>query len=890
MDKVTQLASRARAFYRVLAARGKSHAGAKNGDCHQFASRHDPRNKAFSLNRIGWLYPIFRRILPAMILSLAIPAASGSTGKLLSLRLVPEEVKLWGAGAVQRVLVLGRFADGLERDVTQRSKFSISDSTRAKLKEPGQVVAVADGQATLTAEVDGAKAQVNVQVAGSEQTRPFSFARDVGGIFTKRGCNSNDCHGSVKGKGGFKLSANALYPKEDYEWVVEGGTYQVLAAGSDGARVPRINLEDPEKSLLLAKPAMQVAHGGGPLIAVGSADYETILNWIRQGALYGEEDDTGAVQVERIEVLPKSVVLDGSGKRQLLVTAYLSNGQQEDVSGQVLYVSNNPEVVEVSESGLVKAVKTGETAVMIRAAGHAVSAGFGVISEPIADYPEIPRRNYIDDHVFAKLKKFNIIPSETASDEEFLRRVCLDVTGTLPPPDRVLEFLNNTDPNKRDKLIDILLDSPEYIDYWTFRFADLYRVAMGPQGDLKNTKLYWEWVRDKIARNVPYDQIARERIAAQGYDGPSRHYYHVGGELPTPGNMMSEQLRVFLGRRLDCAQCHNHPYEKWSQDQYWGLAAFFGRLSRIGELGKDMLIIDDPAGHGEFGQGAKVIHPRTKSEVEPTFLDGRALAEDERTDLRMRLAEWATSQAYFDEAIVNRMWGLFFSRGIVDPVDDFRLTNPPTHPELLETLAKDFRENRHDLKYLIRLITQSQTYQLSSDPNRTNKDDKINYSHSIARPLDPEVLLDAVSQVTGVYEEFDNWMYSSEPPGMRAINLPWPDAVPSQFMDVYGRPNRLTVPERKVKANLGQALHLLAGPTYTSKLAAAGSRIDRLVKRGASDGEIIDEFYMAALVRLPTAEERDGLEEAIAAFGDRREALQDLAWALIATREFAFNH
>ena len=829
-------------------------------------------------------------VLPAIVLSLAIPSASGSTGKVLSVRVVPDEVKLWGAGAAQRVLVLGRFADGLERDVTLQSKLSISDSTQAKLKEPGQVVAVADGEATLTADFEGAKAQVNVQVAGSEQTRPFSFGRDVGGIFTKRGCNSNDCHGSVKGKGGFKLSANALYPKEDYEWVVEGGTYQVLAAGSEGARVPRINLEDPEKSLLLAKPTMQVAHGGGPLVAVGSADYETILNWIRQGAPYGEDDDKGAVRVEQIEVLPKSVVLDGNGKQQLLVTAYLSNGQQEDVSGQVLYVSNNPEVVEVSESGLVKAVKTGETAVMIRSAGHAVSAGFGVISEPISDYPEIPQRNYIDDHVFAKLKKFNIIPSKLASDEEFLRRVCLDVTGTLPPPDRVLEFLNNTDPNKRDKLIDILLDSPEYIDYWTFRFADLYRVAMGPQGDLKNTKMYWEWVRDKIARNVPYDQIARERIAAQGYDGPTRHYYHIGGELPTPGNMMSEQLRVFLGRRLDCAQCHNHPYEKWSQDQYWGLAAFFGRLSRIGQLGKDMLIIDDPAGHGEFGQGAKVIHPRTKNEVEPTFLDGRPLAEDERTDLRMRLAEWATSQAYFDEAIVNRMWGLFFSRGIVDPVDDFRLTNPPTHPELLETLAKDFRENGHDLKYLIRLITQSQTYQLSSTPNETNKDDKINYSHSIARPLDPEVLLDAVSQVTGVYEEFDNWMYSKEPPGTRAINLPWPDAVPSQFMDVYGRPNRLMVPERRVKANLGQALHLLAGPTYTGKLAAEGSRIDGLVKRGASDGEIVDEFYLAALVRLPTTEERAELERAISAFGVRREALQDLAWALIATREFAFNH
>ena len=635
---------------------------------------------------------------------------------------------------------------------------------------------------------------------------------------------------------------------------------------------------------------MEIPHGGGLRINPDSADYETIVDWVRKGAPYGEEESGESIRVTGIEVSPKSVVLDSEGVQQLLVTAHLSNSRQEDITDQVLYVSNNTEVVEVDGTGLVRPVKTGETAVMIRAAGNAVSAGFGVAGSPLEDYPKVPRRNYIDDYVFSKLRKFNVVPSGLSSDQEFLRRVCLDITGTLPPPERVREFLLDKDPQKRDKLIEILLDSSEYIDYWTFRFAELFRVAMGPQGDLKHTKSYWEWVRGMITENVPYDEIARQRIEAQGYGGPSRHYYHIGGELPEPGNMMSEQLRVFMGRRLDCAQCHNHPYENWSQDQYWGLSAFFGRLTRVGQLGRDMIILDDPAGHGKYGQGAKVIHPRTKQEADPSFLDGQTLPEEDRVDLRMRLAEWITTQPEFDEAIVNRMWGYFFARGLVHPVDDFRLTNPPTHPELLTALAEDFRQNGYDLKYLIRLIARSRTYQLSGVPNDTNRDDRINYSHAIPRPLDPEILLDAISQTVGVHEEFSNWMYSKEPPGTRAIQLPWPDAVPSHFMDVYGRPSRLMVPERKVQANLGQALHLLAGSTYTSKIAAPESRVSQLFDGGASDREIIEELYLATLSRYPSGNETETLTTAIGRLDTRRTAIEDLAWALIASREFAFNN
>ena len=823
-------------------------------------------------------------------------ASHASPPELLSVRLVPENVRLWSRNASQRFLVLGTYSDGLKRDITKESQFSISDSRVAKVDPAGRVMALADGEVVLTAQVEGERVKANIRIQGSEEEKPFSFARDIGGIFTKRGCNTSDCHGSVKGKGGFKLSMNVLYPREDYKWIVEGGVYQVLSAESGGPKEPRIKLEQPEKSLLLLKAAFAVPHGGGQRFNEDSTDYHAILNWIRNGAPYGKEDEEARVQIERVEVFPREVALETQGKHQLLVTAHLSNGRQEDITEQVLYVSNNPEVVKVSPEGLVKGVRTGETAVVIRAAGHALSATFGVIAEPIPDFPEVPRRNFIDEHVFAKLRKFNIIPSELSSDAEFLRRLCLDVTGTLPPPERVRGFLASRDPQKRDKLIEILLNSPEYVDYWTFRFADLFRVAYWAQAGHVHSKMYWEWIRDGVARNRPYDQVARERIAGQGYDGPSSHYFGTGGELPLPPNMMAEQVRVFMGRRLDCAQCHNHPYESWSQNQFWGLTAFFGRLTRAGQAGGigggGTVIFDDPEGHGEYGEGVKVIHPRTKEEVQPVFLEGTMLPESERADLRWKLAEWMTSHPYFAEATVNRMWGSFFGRGFVDPVDDFRLTNPPSHPELLKELAKDFKEHGYDRKRLIRLIVRSRVYQLSSRPNQTNKEDVMNYSHALPRAMDAEVLLDAISRLTGIAEDFYFYQNTGArlPPGTPAINIIYPDHFPSRFLKAYGQPNRLAVPERKVEPNLKQALAMLAGPVYTSKVSKAGGRVERLLESGASDQQIIEELYLTSLSRHPTVEEKADLEKMIAGRPSRKEAVEDLVWGLIASREFAYSH
>ena len=844
-------------------------------------------------------HPFMRRralpaVLPACLLAGMLlgsfPAAGQTREAPLSLRLVPKEIQLWGSGATQRFVLLGRYADGLERDLTAQADLSVSDSAVARLDREGKVAAVARGATTLTAGVAGMRAAAEIRVTATDETHPFSFDREIGGILTKKGCNANDCHGSVKGKGGFKLSANALYPKEDYQWIVQGGVYQVLSAEPAGERKPRIDLKNPEKSLLLAKATLALPHGGGAQLRPGSRDYLAILDWIRQGAVYGQEHEETAARIRSLEILPQSVALDSGGTSQLIVMARLSDGSREDLTGQVLYASNDSTVAEVSERGLVTGIQTGETAVVVRAAGQAGSTGVAVIADPIRDYPEIPRRNTIDEFVFAKLRRLNILPAELSSDEEFLRRVCLDLTGTLPPPQRVREFLDNPDPGKRDRLIEVLFNSPEYVDYWTFRLADLFRVAMRSTGTLKDTRMYWEWIRDAVARNRPYDQIARERIGAQGYDGPSRHYYHLGGELPTPANMMAEQLRVFLGRRLDCAQCHNHPYERWSQDQFWGLAAFFGRVSRIGQIGMEMIIIDDPAGHGQFGQGEKVIHPRTRQLVEPRFLDGRHLPEKQRTDLRMKLAQWVTAHPYFAEAAVNRLWSTFFGRGLVDPVDDFRLTNPPSHPGLLRALARDFREQGHNLKRLMRQVVQSRTYQLSGGTHPGNRKDRSNYSRALPRPLDAEVVLDAISQVTGISEDFLHWNPGREPPGTRAINVVWPDVVPSHFLELHGRPDRQMIPERRAEASLGQALHRLVGETYTRKLSAEGGRLDRLLRERASDGQVIEELYLAALSRFPAPREKQDLQRALAAAPSRREALEDLTWAMIAAPEFVSNH
>ena len=829
---------------------------------------------------------------------LEVVAAPIGKVEVTSLRLVPPRLQLQGAGDSGRFLVLARSTDGFERDVTGMCRYTISGEGVAEVNN-GEVTALGEGDVKWTAEFSGQAVTGSLFVEKNIENFPFSFARDIGGILTKHGCNSQNCHGSVKGKGGFKLSINSVFPKKDFHAIVQGGTYHVMIPeGGELPPVSRINLSTPERSLLLLKATETVSHGGSRLLTTEDDAYTAILRWIESGASYGTEDPSDVVHIEHIEVFPKEVVLEPSASHRLLVTAHFSNGQQDDLTSHVRYESNNLEVAQVGDDGLVKATHEGEADIIIRAAGHAVSARIGVVDQPLFGYPEQEIRNFIDEQVFSKLKRFHIVPSSSSTDAEFLRRVCLDVSGTLPPLSRVREFLESDDPDKRDHLIDVLLESPEYVDFWTYRFSELFRVYSGATLNAEHARLHEDWIRKNVADNKPYDQVVRERIAAQGYNSPAWHYWTFR-DLTPPPDVATEQFRVFMGRRLGCAQCHDHPFENWSQDQFWGIAAFFGNMTRIIEVAGmrgPYFVIDDPAGHGfRKVDGGKLLHPRTKEVVQPEFLNGGVLPFDERVDLRMRLAEWMTApeNPFFAETIVNRIWSYFFGRGIVHPVDDFRISNPPSHRDLLAALGKDFVEHEYDVKHLIRTILQSRAYQLSGEPNASNAGDEVNFSRAYPRLLEPPVLLDAISQVTGIDSELiasgDEDATNGVPVGTRAINV-LPNDVPCTFFDAFNRNDRRGVPEDRPQLTVLRSLHRFVGPTFSKGFVGRGGKLDELISHESSDQKIIEQLYLAAVSRFPTEREQSELQRLIADQSSRDVGLESLVWALLNGREFVYNH
>ena len=836
---------------------------------------------------------------PAVFAAVGSPAAEASfDASIVGVHLYPEERTLRGENAIQQYLLMGTLSDGSRKDLTAQASFSLSDPNVARPQEGGRIVAVADGETEVAAVLGTHEAKARLRVEDSNRTRPFHFSRDVLPVLTRRGCNQTECHSGLKGRGGFKLSMNGSHPRQDYEWIVQGGMYQVLTDEPGEPRIPRVDPDRPEKSLLLQKPTMQVPHVGGPLIDPESKEYALLMDWIRQGSPYGEKDSE-RVKVVKMEVYPREAILRQGERQQLVVSAHLSDGSVEDYTGRVRFDVNHGSVAAISPSGLVTARNGGETAVLVRGAGQEVLGNIGVVADRVADYPELHPNNFIDERIFAKLRRFNIVPSEPSSDSEFLRRVCLDLTGRIPPVARVPEFLADPDPLKREKVVEALLASPEYVDYWTFRFADLFRVSVFALGiNAKWSQAYWEWIRDAVERNRPYDEVARERVSSQGYSAASRHYlpYLV---VPPPENMMGEQVRVFLGRRLDCAQCHDHPYERWTQNQFWGMTAFFGSMFKLGG-NPESVIFDHPNGMEVAPDvpsptDKRVRNPRTGEAVDPVLLDGTRVAHTPTNYPRGELARWMTSHRYFAEAAVNRMWSYFFGRGLVEPVDDFRSNNPPSHPKLLRQLARYFEENDYDLKQLFRMIVRSRTYQLSSSNRGTQPADLPTYAYAPSRPLEAEILLDAICDVTGVPEHFPVPAFSgvgdgAAPRGARAVQLKEPDVYASSFLDIFGRPTRFSVPERDSEPMLSQALHILVGSTYNDKLWAEGSRVYDHFQSGTSDGEIIADLYLAAFSRYPIRAESDELSTLIARTPDRGQALRDLQWAILSSREFAENH
>jgi hypothetical protein len=783
----------------------------------------------------------------------------------IRLQLEPKSVFLSGPAESQSLILSGLRSDGLAVDLTSAARFESEDSRVATIGADGIVRAVSKGSTYIFARVGGQQARVFVVVRDNDVVRPFSFASDVAPIISHFGCNGSNCHGTLTGQSGFKLSLFGYDPDADYEAIVKA---------SDGRR---INKSEPEKSLLLRKPTFAVAHGGGFVMEPGSQEYQALKKWISEGTPKGT---AGGPRLAALEVYPRDqrILTRTDQTQRLVVVGRYSDGTEVDMTRKVRYISSNADVAAVSPEGIVKPVRDGEASIMVRSLGAVGVARIGVVLRPpVARYPKFPRNNLIDDFVFGKLARLNIVPSKLCTDSEFIRRASLDLTGALPAPDEVQKFLADKAIDKRSRLVDDLLRRPAHADFWSMKWGDL--LTNTPQFLYNGTAYFQAWIRDALAANVPYDRFARELITASGgtYEALPSNFYSV---MKKPEEMATFTSQVFLGVSLECARCHDHPSENWRRDDFMGLAAFFSQVKfKGGPRNNERFLYIDPE--------LEFKHPDTKQPVNAKFLGGNWVSFRPGEDRRERLAEWLTapSNPYFARAAVNRVWKEIMARGIVEPADDFRATNPATHPELLDQLAADFVAHGFDLRQLMARILNSRTYQLSAQSNETNREDKIGYSRHYLRRLSAEQLLDAISQVTEVPEQFP-YFY----PGKGATQLPDP-IVDSYFLTIFDRASRENATcARRQSTSLNQSLHLLGGNTINSKIRDDRGVISRLLREGRTDREIIEHFYLAALSRYPAGDEMAAGLSGLNQSSTRRAGLEDVLWAVLNSKEFLYNH
>jgi len=693
-----------------------------------------------------------------------------------------------------------------------------------------------------------------------------SFLRDVAPILNKVGCTSGPCHGAAKGKNGFKLSLRGYDPQFDYEALL----YDLYGR--------RFNRAEPARSLMLAKPTQQVAHGGGLRFEVGSDAYKTIYDWIAQGVPFG---DPAKDTVRRLDVEPKELFLKGPGEGGgVKVTATYADGGTRDVTKLAVVESNTPDVATVADAAVTGA-RIGEATLLVRYQGNLSTVPVTVLNpKPGFAWKALPQNNYIDQIVDAKLQRLKIQPSSPVDDAGFLRRVSLDLTGQLPAPEEVRAFIADNSAKKRAQKVEKLIESASFVDHWTLKWGDLLqnnRKYLGEKGAFE----FREWIRDAIAQNKPYDRMVREILAARGssYDNPEANFFRVTRDAkPT----MEKTTQVFLGVRMVCAQCHDHPFERWTQNQYYEMAAFFSAVGlRPGyEVGEEIVY--------DQRQDFDMKHPKDGRVMAPKFIVGAATAPVDATR-RLAYSEWLTSKdnPFFAKSTVNRVWSYFFGRGIIDPVDDIRASNPPTNPALLDALTKDFVEHNFDLRYLMRTIADSRAYQSSVSTNEWNAADGDNFSHFIPRRLTAEELMDAVATATGVRPVFPE-----APPETRAEQLPDPHVGKDGFLDVFGRPQRESSCEceRRSDFSLPQALNLVNGKTISDAVADANGRVVKSVLGGRSDRDLVEELYLASLSRPPTAAEMEkGIAYLKAGDGSAARA-QDLLWALLNSKAFLYNY
>lgn len=821
--------------------------------------------------------PRLRAWIAVALIALASPArgedapapAAKPEARAQTLRFYPGSLSIDGPRDARRFLVTGVAPDGTTFDATAKAEI-VPHGNGLAVGPDGYITGAKDGEYRVSIRAAGASVDAQVKVSNSAKPEPIGFVRDVQPILTKLGCNQGTCHGSAKGKNGFKLSLRGY----DLAW-----DYQQLIDDLAGRRFNRVA---PEQSLMLLKPTMGVPHQGGQVLEPDSDYYRVLRGWIAEGV----RSDVGKVErVSRLEVYPTSIDFgDAYETQQLLVIAHYPDGKTRDVTREAGFESSVPTVATVDKLGLIQSERRGEASVLVRYEGVFAVANLTVMGRRDGfSWDNPPTNNTIDELVHKKLQRMKILASPTCDDAEFLRRVYLDLVGVPPTAEQVRAFLDDTtaSKDKRDRVIDALIASPEFTANWTHRFADLLQVNRKLIGE-KATWAFMRWIEGAVSKNMPYDRMVAEVVTAEGssYDHPAVNYFRANKE---PSVSLENATQLFLGIRFSCNKCHDHPFERWTQGQYYGMAAYWGQVGVKNGMSPGEQIVFD-RGNGE------VTHPRDGRVMPPTFpyaYEGQPqpAADSSR---RAQLASWLTSEKnpYFARSFANRIWSYFLGRGIIDPVDDIRQSNPPSNPELLDWLEKDFIASGFDYRHLIRTICRSRAYQASIATNKFNEDDAINFSHASPRRLTAEQLMDAILIASGKAPKFDG-----VPAGFRANQLPDSQAGSGGFLDLFGRPARETPCEceRSSEVSLSQALNLINGPTISDAIIDPEGRIARLMKANPDDARVVEEMYLAALCRRPTEAELAKGKEYLAQSPSKAEGAQDLLWALFNSPGFLFN-
>ena len=781
------------------------------------------------------------------------------------LEVFPKDIVLTSMNDRQSLVAQVVYSNGVTVDVTDQVKFAVGANNL--LKQNGRTFTpTADGDTSVKVSIDDFSVEVPVKISNAKTTPRISFTNYVMPVFTKSGCNSGSCHGAARGKDGFRLSLYGFDPK---------GDHHRLTREMPGRRV---NLSLPDDCLLITKATGKVPHSGGQLFKPGTEYYAAILNWLESGA----EIDKGPVpEVVSIELYPPSAVLNGrDSKQKLTVRAKYADGTDRDVTSLAYFSTNNDNSATVTQDGLVTAQNRGEAFVMCRFSTHTVGSDFIVLPKDLEfKWQDVPENNYVDTRINEKLQNLRIQPSEICTDAEFIRRASIDICGIVPTPERIAQFVADTASDKRAKYVDEMLERKEFVEIWVMKWSELLQVRSTPQVSYKATLRYYDWLKQKIAGNVPVNQMVKELLSSQGgtFSVPATNYF----QNEQNNQKVAENVaQVFLGMRIQCAQCHNHPFDRWTMDDYYGFTAFFAQVARKrGEDPRETIVFNRG--------GGETKHPVTKRNVKPKFLGGIE-PETKGKDRRHVVAEWITSpeNPYFAKNLSNIVWSHFMGRGIIDEVDDVRISNPAVNPQLLDELGAKFTSYDYDFKKLVRDICNSRTYQLSTKTNPTNESDMTNFSHASLRRIRAEVLLDIISQVTETKNKFRGL-----PVGSRAVQIA-DGNTSNYFLSTFGRAKRESVCSCEVKMDpsLSQALHLLNGETVNNKI-----RQGKLVQKWLNDQkktpeQVIEEIYLRCLGRQPTGQEKATLLETVKVEENKQQALEDVFWALLNSREFVFNH